>query len=167
MWCDTLRVWNANFLRDVWFKSNSFITPEELQKAMNSKDPPIIIDVRSKQEYNESHIPNAIHKREDWKEFRKDEFIVVYCGVGFRSGKCTRQLMEMGYTNVHTLYGSFYKWVNEGREIVDLQGPVDKVFPHQPVAATYIRPEKRLKLSIPEWLDFAFNRHNKPTYSYP
>ena len=70
-----------------------------------------IIDVRSKQEFNEGHLPGAINIPE--YEIRKvknempklNQQIVVYCQYGGRSREAYNMLRKMGYTNVYSLKG--------------------------------------------------------------
>ena len=70
----------------------------------------IIVDVRSPQEYNESHIDGAILIPEyDIKNkaenilWNKEEIIVTYCSTGQRSKRAKEKLSDMGYKNVYTL----------------------------------------------------------------
>jgi len=85
----------------------------------------VIIDVRTKEEWDSGHIEGATHiplKNLSNKidEFTKDynEEILLYCRSGNRSGKAKKLLDEIGYTNTKNLGG--IKNVNEnyGYEIV-------------------------------------------------
>lgn len=69
----------------------------------------ILLDVRSKQEYNEGHLNNAINiplyelqiclcKLKD-----KEKIIVVYCQSGIRSKKAIRILNKNGFKNLYNL----------------------------------------------------------------
>lgn len=93
-----------------------------------------ILDAREKKEYDVSHIPQAIsigYNAFDInaiKSIAKDEPIVVYCSVGYRSEKIAEKLMKAGYTNVVNLYGSIFEWVNQGYPVVDTNGqPADAI----------------------------------------
>lgn len=80
---------------------------EELLKQENI----VIIDVRTKEEYKESHMENAINipydkikeKIKNKKEINKDTPIIVYCKSGARSEKAYNILIEEGYTKVYDL----------------------------------------------------------------
>ncbi len=94
----------------------------------------ILLDTRTKEEYNVSHLPGA--KWVGYDEFElnrvadipKDGNIVVYCSVGYRSEKVGEKLLAAGYRQVHNLYGSLFEWVNEGNPVVDGQGkPTQRV----------------------------------------
>ena len=86
------------------------ITLEELkEKQLNGAE---IIDVRSKEEYNENHIEESINVpeyeiNENFEKIVKDKNkpIVVYCASGYRSTKAYKKLKKMGYTEVYNLYG--------------------------------------------------------------
>ena len=85
------------------------ITIDEMKNKI--KQGAIIIDVRSKQEYNEGHLPEALNIPE--YEIRKvknkmpklNQQIVVYCQYGGRSREAYNMLRKMGYTNVYSLKG--------------------------------------------------------------
>lgn len=72
----------------------------------------ILVDVRSKQEYSEGHIQNAInipeHEIDNLVEKiipNKDQLIVVYCSSGNRSRKAYIKMKQKGYSQVYNLYG--------------------------------------------------------------
>ena len=75
-----------------------------------------IIDVRSKQEYDEGHIDGAIlipeyEIKERIEEIvkNKEEKILVYCSSGTRSKIAQEELIKKGYKNVYNLKdGVFY-----------------------------------------------------------
>lgn len=62
----------------------------------------VIIDVRTKEEYNESHIKDAINipydEIDENIEIEKDKVIFVYCKSGNRSGIAYNTLKNLGYT---------------------------------------------------------------------
>jgi rhodanese-related sulfurtransferase len=93
----------------------------------------LYLDAREHEEYAVSHLPGARWVGyEDFSLSRmngipKDAPIVVYCSVGYRSGKITEQLREAGYRNTRNLYGGIFEWVNAGKAVVDAQGPTQRV----------------------------------------
>ena len=92
-------------------------------KIENNKDI-IILDTRSIEEYNVSHIKNA--KFIDYDSFSpemvagldKNKEVVVYCSVGYRSEKIGEQLKDIGFTNVNNLYGGIFQWKNKGNSVI-------------------------------------------------
>lgn len=68
---------------------------------------PIIVDVRTPEEFRAGAVPDAVNIPLDELMSRQDEFgndsdreITVYCASGARSAYAQRMLMQMGYTNV-------------------------------------------------------------------
>jgi rhodanese-related sulfurtransferase len=88
----------------------------------------VFLDSREKKEFEVSHIKNAIWVGyEDFdtarlKNIAKDEKIIVYCSVGYRSEKIAERLLASGYTNVVNLYGGIFEWVNQDKPVVDQTG---------------------------------------------
>lgn len=75
----------------------------------------IVVDVRSKDEFEKGHIPNSINisideMRERINEVPKEK-ILVTCQVGQRGHAATRLLREMGY-NAINLDGGYMTWSN-------------------------------------------------------
>ena len=73
----------------------------------------VLIDVRSKEEYNESHIPRAINipydELENKVKYDKDLNIVVYSYNDSRSHLATAVLEKLGYKNIYEGDMSDYK----------------------------------------------------------
>lgn len=86
--------------------------------AKTAKNPPstesgpLIIDVRSKEEWDEGHLEEAtliplpeIRERIGEVAKNKDQKIYLHCRSGGRSGQAKTQLEELGYTNVENVGG--------------------------------------------------------------
>jgi rhodanese-related sulfurtransferase len=92
-------------------------------ESLNS---PIFLDARTLNEFNVSHIENARFVGFDSMQLsalegiEKDQPLVVYCSVGYRSEKVAERLIELGYTNVKNLYGGLFEWMNQNRTVVDV-----------------------------------------------
>ena len=56
------------------------------------------------------------------KAIPKSATIVVYCTVGYRSGKIVEKLQKAGYQKVYNLHGSIFEWVNQGNSVVNSKG---------------------------------------------
>ena len=95
------------------------ITAEEAKEIMDSEEGYIILDVRTREEYDEGHIPGAIlipnteieAKAEDVLT-DKDQLILVYCRSGRRSKIAAEALAELGYTNIME-FGGILDWPYE------------------------------------------------------
>ncbi len=91
--------------------------PQELLKRMKSKQPPVILDVRSGSEFRAGHITGAIHAPA-WKILlrlaripsNKDAELVVTCKHGPRAQLAKRLLGAYGYRNVAFLVGHMTGW---------------------------------------------------------
>ena len=89
---------------------NGDITAEEMKnKIMQGA---ILIDVRSRQEYQEGHLAGAINipeyeiiRRVEKEITKKNQLIVIYCQYGGRSRNVYIMMRKLGYTNVYNLYG--------------------------------------------------------------
>ena len=95
------------------------ITAEEAKEIMDSEEGYIILDVRTQEEYNESHIPGAIlipdteiEARAEKELTDKDQLILVYCRSGRRSKLAAEALVELGYTNIKE-FGGIIDWPYE------------------------------------------------------
>lgn len=94
------------------------ITPQEA-KAQLDKGIGILVDVRTREEYNAEHIENAIllplgtiKQNAPRLIPDKDAVYFVYCRSGNRSASAVAELLEMGYTNVYNL-GAIRDWPYE------------------------------------------------------
>jgi phage shock protein E len=81
----------------------------------------VIIDVRDKDEWDEGHIPGAIHMSRDTIEFDIEEkvpdtnaMIICHCGGGGRGALATESLQKMGYKNARNMSGGFKAWKAAG-----------------------------------------------------
>lgn len=95
------------------------ISLEEAKQLMKDEEGYIILDVRTKEEFAEGHIPGAIcvpnetisdEMPEELPE--KDQLILVYCRSGNRSKQASKKLAELGYTNIKE-FGGIIDWDGE------------------------------------------------------
>ncbi|MGV8982289.1 rhodanese-like domain-containing protein [Clostridium sp.] len=99
--------------------SLSNITPEQAKKRLDSEKNIILLDVRTKEEYETGHIkdstlmPVDTIKEESVKKLEdKEAIIFVYCRSGNRSATAANILIEQGYKNVYNL-GGINNWPYE------------------------------------------------------
>jgi len=99
----------------------SVISQTELLAAIDAKQSPIIIDVRSPNEYKGGHVPGAINishteiaQRLDELSGYKDKEAVVYCERGARAGKAEAVLLKAGFSQVRHLEGDMRAWRSKG-----------------------------------------------------
>jgi rhodanese-related sulfurtransferase len=120
------------------FPTVEWITTEQLADwlADKKRQPPVLLDVRTEEEWNVSFLPGA--RRVDPNAsieqvipgLPKETPIVTYCAVGYRSGELATKLRAAGFTNVWNLEGSIFQWANEHRPLVREDEAVTTVHPY-------------------------------------
>lgn len=95
------------------------ITAQEAKKIIDTEEDCIILDVRTQEEYDEGHIPDAILIPDTEVENRaeeelpdKEQLILVYCRSGRRSKLAAQILADSGYSNVKE-FGGIIDWPYE------------------------------------------------------
>ena len=95
------------------------ISIAEAKELMEKESNYIILDVRTLEEFNSGHIPNAILiPNEEIKEKAtsilkdKNQLILVYCRSGNRSKQAANALVSLGYTNIKE-FGGIIDWPYE------------------------------------------------------
>ena len=95
------------------------ITPSRARALMQGDPAAVILDVRTKQEYDKEHIPGAmlipdyaLQSQAPRALPNKSAQIFVYCQGGSRSQGAAGQLASMGYTNVYDI-GGINSWPYE------------------------------------------------------
>ena len=103
---------------------NKQIPATELIEQIKLDKAPIILDVRTAEEYLEGHIPEAINIEYRELPSRIDEIksfsnkrIVVYCERGVRANIAEETLKKAGFTEVLHLEGDMSGWRERGFEI--------------------------------------------------
>ncbi|MBF2054673.1 MAG: rhodanese-like domain-containing protein [Candidatus Sericytochromatia bacterium] len=106
------------------------IDPKLLIKAQNAYEIvkqriPLVVDVRSRVEYNAEHIKGAISypyqviRTSNQFPFGKDRQLLLYCGCPHHlSGLSAESLKEKGYTNVKVIDEGYWGWKHFGFPIV-------------------------------------------------
>ena len=96
-----------------------YVSMDEIVQIMNENSNYIILDVRSMQEYNEGHIPNAICIPNETisediinKLPNKEQLILIYCRSGNRSKQAAQKLKNLGYTNLIE-FGGIIDWAGD------------------------------------------------------
>jgi len=92
---------------------------------------PVVVDVREQDEWDEGHIPGAVHVPRGHLESRIERLapdpvrpVLLYCSVGNRSAFAAKTLTELGYEDVVSLAGGFTDWKRNGFP-VQLQAGLD------------------------------------------
>lgn len=97
------------------------ISPQALATQIEGGHAPLILDVRSQAEFNQGHVPGAIHIP-FWKVGIEGEHIpaavadpvVLYCGHGPRAWIAAAALRRRGFERVVYLAGHMAEWRKTG-----------------------------------------------------
>jgi rhodanese-related sulfurtransferase len=124
-------------LRHKFAKVDWISTSELADWLANKRRPaPVLLDVRTPEEWNVSHLPGA-HRVDPNASVEnvaaglsKETPIVTYCAVGYRSGEMADRLRAAGFGNVHNLEGSIFQWANEHRPLVHEDERLSTVHPY-------------------------------------
>ena len=86
----------------------------------------VVLDVRTPEEFNSGHIPNAInidiysdYFRADISALDKSKSYAVYCRSGKRSVDASSEMDLIGFNATYNLTGGIIEWVDSGRETVN------------------------------------------------
>jgi rhodanese-related sulfurtransferase len=101
-------------------KNITEISPQDAAEKLKSGEA-VVVDVRDKDEWDEEHIPGAIHMSRgtieldiEGKVSDTSAMIICHCGGGGRSALAVESLQKMGYKNVRSMAGGFKAWKAAG-----------------------------------------------------
>lgn len=110
------------FLNSTKKSSDTYLTPEAF-KTKVQESPGVVIDVRTKGEYNGGHLALTDHNFDVMSgEFKakldsldKNQTYYLYCRSGNRSGKATNMMKNAGFEKVYNI-GGYSSLANAGLE---------------------------------------------------
>ena len=141
-WIETLR-----FVRET-FPGVPQLSTEQLAELLAEDADVLLLDARSKEEFETSHLQGAVRAtsvraaRKVLEEHGEGPTVVVYCSIGYRSSRLAQQLRDHGVENVFNLEGSLFKWANEGRPVYRGSAPVRPVHPFDEDWGELLRPSR-------------------------
>ncbi len=96
------------------------LSPLEVD-ALRERGDAVIVDVREASEWDQGHVPGALHLSKSYLEQDvegaigdRSRPVVLYCAGGVRSLFAAQTLQEMGYTDVASMGGGFQRWKTQG-----------------------------------------------------
>lgn len=100
------------------------VSQETLLKYIEEDRDMCIMDVRSQREYDQGHVPHAIHMDyqkisthvEELEPHRRKD-IIVYCEHGMRARMAITVLLRAGFTRVYHLEGDMVEWKRKGKTV--------------------------------------------------
>jgi rhodanese-related sulfurtransferase len=126
------------------------VSPAALATWLDSgRTPPVILDVRTRAEFETSHLPGARHfpamqASAALRGLAKDAAVVTYCSVGYRASAVAERLLQAGIPDVRVLDGSIFRWANEGRPLIRPDGQrAAKVHPWSNGWKWMLHPDRR------------------------
>jgi adenylyltransferase/sulfurtransferase len=94
------------------------ITPAEVKRKMDVREPFVLIDVREPHEFQICRIPGSkliplgdVPRR--MSELNSADDIVVHCKSGMRSARAVDFLMKSGFRKIHNLKGGILAWSDQ------------------------------------------------------
>lgn len=96
------------------------LAPKTLQQQLKKKNAPLVVDVRSRMEYRQGHVPGALHLPFWSVPFKRGQLppagtpVVVYCEAGPRAVLARGLLLLIGVRPVHYLDGHMAAWRRAG-----------------------------------------------------
>ena len=100
------------------------IAADELVVLIEAGRAPLILDVRSRDEFAAGHIPGAVNiphdelsERLDELDIQASEEIVVHCQSGRRAGAAEALLADAGYLELRDLTGHWLAWQGAGHPV--------------------------------------------------
>ena len=122
----------------------SCIGIEELKRRIEKNKKLVLLDVRTKSEYDSAHIKGSAWIERGIAEFLlvrtlpdPNAEIVVYCKQGHRAGLVAKALKKAGYKNVVSFEGGFDEWAHQGNTVHNSLGEFKMVKPANLNAASF------------------------------
>lgn len=92
------------------------ISPAQASKMLKAKKPPVIIDIRTPEEFAKGHLEGAklVNYRKDFKKnlakFDRNKTYIFHCQSGGRSTHSLSIWKKLGFKNVHHLKSGYLGW---------------------------------------------------------
>ena len=108
-------------IKELLFPSNSdkvkVLSPESFKQQL-SLGTPVLLDVRTKREFEQGHITGARNLdifqtgkfQTQCELLKRDQPVYLYCRSGNRSRKASRLLTRMGFKEIYDLKGGILNW---------------------------------------------------------
>src|ERR671925_1172086 len=101
------------------------VDPKDVHELSENGNGAVIVDVREQHEFEESHLPGAVHVPRGHLESRiegsapdKSQRVVLYCASGNRSALAAHTMKELlGYEDVASMRGGITLWKDRGYDV--------------------------------------------------
>ena len=103
--------------------SMSDLSQNDWAKALVENPEAVVLDVRTKDEFESGHIPNALNIDlrlgpgfiDKMNALDKNKFYYVYCRSGARSAQAVQVMRDLGFSETYNLIGGIIDW--EGKTV--------------------------------------------------
>ena len=99
------------------------VNVDEFEKLWQDKKN-IVLDVRTKKEFENGHIPGAMNLDVNGPDFdqkvaalEKDKVYLVHCAAGVRSARACDKMSRMGFLHLVDLAPGFRGWEKGGKQV--------------------------------------------------
>jgi len=99
------------------------VGPEAFDKLRSDKSA-VVLDVRTKKEYQEGHIPGSVLIDFNSPDFDKEiakldksKTYLVHCAAGGRSAKACKKMEDIDFSKVYNLEGGMRAWQKAGKPV--------------------------------------------------
>jgi rhodanese-related sulfurtransferase len=104
------------------FPNQDILLPDAYAAALAAEDEPQVLDVRSVEEFEVSHLMGATRVDVDAPScgvgLDAARTVYVYCAGGYRAARYAERLKNAGIPKVVNLSGGIFAWANDGHPIV-------------------------------------------------
>jgi sulfur-carrier protein adenylyltransferase/sulfurtransferase len=101
------------------------VDPKDVHTTINNGNEAVVVDVREQHEFEQSHLPGAVHVPRGHLESRiegaapdKAQRVILYCASGNRSALAADTMHRLlGYENVESMTGGITLWKDRGYDV--------------------------------------------------
>lgn len=93
------------------------ISQQEVLRRIDQDGAPLLLDVRTPEEFASGHVPGAVNipydavgQRSGELSAQRDREVVVYCEKGGRAAKASQALADAGFRSIRHLDGDMSAW---------------------------------------------------------
>ena len=116
---DAVESWRKSALP---YESFLYLSPSEAYEGVK-ENRAVIVDVRTEGEFEEEHIPSALHiplvrLKSELDKIPQDKLVIFQCGHGCRGSLAASILKREGLSNVANMAGGLLAWKAKGLPVV-------------------------------------------------
>src|SRR5215204_6217369 len=101
------------------------VDPKDVHELSQNGNGAVIVDVREQHEFEQAHLPGAVHVPRGHLESRiegavsdRAQRVILYCASGNRSALAAHTLKDLlGYEDVASMRGGITLWKDRGNEV--------------------------------------------------